>query len=308
MSDTDLKALLTRRITELAEYTAKIHEQRALARGYLTTSEGLLDQAARDLTETNITLAWLTGAPLMPADITTDGIGLSIGGLVLAPPADATADQVRRHAGVMRELYAQATHAARAAQDLADDLDPQGAHVRGQAITPTGNLPVYVDPATGEADQAAVAELVHDALTADPDPTPGPGVGVDGRYVLAQIPSTRLPAALRAEVARPEWGLVVTCYTATAQDTGNVAAYLVRFRDTLLVWLDPARSRMIPAADPAALEDAKLAIDYLTAMVPARPDAPLPGEGTGNPVYSPVGLAPDGPGEFTEANGAVAHV
>lgn len=296
MSDTGLKATLARRITTILARVEEIHEQRTKAQAYLDNSTGWLGNAARDLAEINTAMAQLFETPLalLPPDVTAvagDGLGLSIGGLLLAPPENATADQYRQFAGLMRALYDPATHLARAANDRADALDPEGAHIRGQALAVTGTLPSYIDPGTGEIDPAALADVLRDSLTAEPGAEPdtdrgsgygpgygvdpGPAVGVDDRYVLRLIPSKQLPPALQYEAGRMERGPLTAAYTVTAREGDPVLAWLVRYdaEPAFLIWGDPARSRTIHGNDDAARAAALGCVDL---MAPAA--LPHPGD------------------------------
>jgi hypothetical protein len=145
----DLRTALTERVTEIEEFLAKSHVAHADAETFLKENTARIEGADRDLTETRTHLALLTGTPanLLPANVVaTEGIGLQIGALLLAPPTGAGPAELRRYAGVMRALYDHATHQAVLATGAADQLEPDVARMRGQALQITASLPAYKPP------------------------------------------------------------------------------------------------------------------------------------------------------------------
>jgi len=146
---TDLRTALTERVSEIEKFLADRHVERADAEVFLKENAAQIEAADRDLTETRTHLALLTGTPadLLPAHVTaTADIGLRIGALLLAPPEGADAAELRRYAGVMRALYDHATHQAVLATGAADNLEPDVARMRGQALQITASLPAYQPP------------------------------------------------------------------------------------------------------------------------------------------------------------------
>jgi len=124
-------------------------------------------------------------ALLRPADVTApeDALNLTIGGLTLSPGPNASAAQCRLYAGTMRALCDLALHQARLATDTADGLDPDGAHVRRQAVTETANIPAY-EPTPNQAgpeptNGTDTAQIIRDALVPGVYP---PGPAASGQF------------------------------------------------------------------------------------------------------------------------------
>ncbi len=164
-----------------------MHAAREAAR---KTWEGLnteIEASAADLAAVQSLLAQSVGgtALLRPADVTApeDALNLTIGGLTLSPGPNASPAQCRLYAGTMRTLCDLALHQARLATDTADGLDPEGAHIRRQALTETAHIPAYEpnpNPPTPEsANGTETAQVIRGALAPGAYPS---GPAISGQF------------------------------------------------------------------------------------------------------------------------------
>lgn len=130
----DIRNYLIGEANKIEGYLAKNADGRSRAEHDLKAIRALYDAFGTDR------------AQLLPADVRSAGqeLGLHVGSLFIAPPQIASAAEVRRYVGVMRALVDQANHQAVLGVQLADRLDPEGAHVRQQATTVTMQLPAGV--------------------------------------------------------------------------------------------------------------------------------------------------------------------
>lgn len=97
----------------------------------------------------------LTSQDVQSAD---DVMGIVIGGLSVAPPAEATEADLANYVEVMRHLYDQASHQARLATDV---LNARTGH------TPPDGVPVVTGPSDAEAMPAIEAPAADDPAAED---------------------------------------------------------------------------------------------------------------------------------------------
>jgi hypothetical protein len=169
----ETRAILAGREEALQEQLNAMQTARTAARQTWEDLGTRIDAFTLDLAAVQSLLAQsVPGATalLRPADVTApeDALNLTIGALTLSPGRNASAAQCRLYAGTMRVLCDRALHQARLATDTADGLDPDGAHVRRQAVTETANIPAYEptpnQPGPEPTNGTDTAQIIRDAL------------------------------------------------------------------------------------------------------------------------------------------------
>jgi len=120
MFDNELAAT-DQRITDLQRQAERLAEQLEHTRAELERQE-----THRRRLEAHKAMLLGEHAPLTPQQISSDEdvLGLRVGPLLLSPPEDATVADLRLHAATMRQLYQQAIHQARLAEDAINDMEP----------------------------------------------------------------------------------------------------------------------------------------------------------------------------------------
>lgn len=120
MFDNELAAT-DQRITDLQRQAERLAEQLEHTRAELERQE-----THRRRLEAHKAMLLGEHAPLTPQQISSDEdvLGLRVGPLLLSPPEDAGVADLRLHAATMRQLYQQAIHQARLAEDAINDMEP----------------------------------------------------------------------------------------------------------------------------------------------------------------------------------------